>query len=221
MIKFHIEWYYNTKQKKQLRFTSDEIEIYDVLGYIEDIEKTGRVKELKILDFDERSWSKKEIKRALSKVEEEPTKVELYFDGGFNKETQEAGLGAVIYYTLDSKRFRLRLNAKRTHVRDNNEAEYAALELGIKAIIDLNVKKQQITVKGDSKIVINELNGEWASFNDIANRYAENIERRLGMNKVTCQYHLIDRKENEEAHILATQALSGIFIEGKKEIANE
>ncbi|MGM9987468.1 MAG: reverse transcriptase-like protein [Bacillaceae bacterium] len=221
MMKFYLQWEYKTKHNQQLRFTSDEVDIYHLLAYVEDIERTGRVKELRILDQDERQWSKKEIKRALSKLEDEPTRVRVYFDGGFDKQLYTAGLGVVVYYTMNEKQHRIRLNKKVTYIDNNNEAEYAALELAMKTVIYLGVEKQEIVVYGDSKNVIGEMSGEWVCYDEVGNSYGNRIEQMAKENKLTPTYTLLDRKENGEAHALASQALQDIFIESKKEVGNE
>ena len=37
---------------------------------------------------------KERIKKYLTKIEDEPDNIELYFDGSYRKETGEAGIGA-------------------------------------------------------------------------------------------------------------------------------
>ena len=43
------------------------------------------------------------MKKLVVELEEDPHDVMVYFDGGFNKETNQAGLGIVIYYRQGKK----------------------------------------------------------------------------------------------------------------------
>lgn len=77
----------------------------------------------------------------------------LYFDGCSKGNPGPSGIGAVIYkdgieYWCDSKY----IGDKRT----NNEAEYSALILGLKAAITHKIKN--LSVCGDSLLVINQIN---------------------------------------------------------------
>ena len=95
-------------------------------------------------------------------METEPHEVVLYFDGGFNREQLLSGLGAVIYFKQNGKNYRLRVNQQAEYLQTNNEAEYAALYFALEQIEELGVHHQEIEIYGDSQVVINELNGEWA-----------------------------------------------------------
>ena len=73
------------------------------------------------------SWNLKEMKKLVVEVEEDPHDVMVYFDGGFNLDTYQAGLGVVIYFRQGKKKYRLRANELIDEMETNNEAEYAAL----------------------------------------------------------------------------------------------
>jgi len=78
----------------------------------------------------------------------------LQFDGCSKGNPGLAGAGAVIYYNNDeiwSGDFFVGENAT------NNHAEYAGLILGLKKVIDLEIKT--LSVEGDSLLVINHMNG--------------------------------------------------------------
>ena len=44
----------------------------------------------------------------------------------------------------------------------NNFAEYCALGFGLKKIIELDLQIKTLTILGDSQLVINQMNGDWA-----------------------------------------------------------
>ena len=50
------------------------------------------------------------MKKLIAEIEEDPHEVMIYFDGGFKKETNQAGLGAVIYFRQGKKKYRIRAN---------------------------------------------------------------------------------------------------------------
>ena len=81
---------------------------------------------------------------------------ELYFDGGAEPNPGKAGAGAVIYLNdeeLYSVSFYLGDNVT------NNYAEYIGLLKGLELAIEHNIKN--IIVKGDSQLVIKQINGEF------------------------------------------------------------
>lgn len=127
----------------------------------EDMEKTGRVKLLHCIDRQATSWSLKELKAYLKEIDSEPHDITVYFDGGFDRGTRQAGLGCAIYYEQNGKSYRLRKNAFSLELQSNNEAEYAALYLGLVELELLNVHHLPVRFIGDSQVVINQLSGEW------------------------------------------------------------
>ena len=82
--------------------------------------------------------------------------VALYLD------SFQAGLGAVIYFRQGKKKYRVRANEKIDEMESNNEAEYAALYYGLNLLIELGVHHVPCDIKGDSQVVINQLDRRMA-----------------------------------------------------------
>ncbi|TCL48081.1 ribonuclease HI [Thermolongibacillus altinsuensis] len=210
-MKFMIEWTYVTPKKKEMVLTSDFVSAEEALILAEDFEKTGRVKE--IIFYDERriAWTKKELIKLLKELETEPHDIIAYFDGGFDRQTKKAGVGAVVYYKQNRQPFRLRANAQLQELQSNNEAEYAAFWFLVQQLEQLGVHHLPVTFRGDSHVVLNQLAGEWPAFADEGG-WLDRIEKKLKKLGIIPTYEPISRKENSEAHHLATQALNDIII---------
>lgn len=150
---------------EQLRhFALKQCSPAQALMLAEDIEKTGRVQLLEIIDEYDSTWMIKELKKYLKEMETEPHNITVYFDGGFDIQTKASGLGVAVYYEKNGKSHRLRRNAYVSGLDSNNEAEYAALHLALVELDLMDVHHQTIRVIGDSQVVINQLNGEWPAY---------------------------------------------------------
>ncbi len=218
-MKIRIEWDYRTPKGTEAFFRSEEMPAAQAVLLAEDIERTGRVKSLQFVDRFDSTWTLKELKGYIKGIETEPHNIEVYFDGGFDVETNRSGLGCVIYYEQSGKSYRLRQNAPSSDLASNNEAEYAALYLGIQELELLNVHHMPVRFIGDSKVVINQMNGEWPALETDLSRWADRIDDKLKNLGIQPEYELVPRKRNAEADRLATQALSGVEISGTMELA--
>lgn len=108
-MKIKLEWQYQSTKGIETTFLSEAMTVDESVRLAEDIERTKRVKKLDFIDcFDDSIWTMKEIKAYLKSIETEPHDIVVYFDGGFNLENKNAGLGCVIYYNQNGKSFRLR-----------------------------------------------------------------------------------------------------------------
>jgi len=207
-----IQWTYKSIKKQEAVFTSDFLPAEKALILADDIEKTGRVKQLMFIDKHDVSWSKKELKKLLAELETEPHDIIVYFDGGFDQTSFAAGVGAAIYYKQNNKSFRLRANGRLEELESNNEAEYAALWFAVQKLEELGVHHLPVTFRGDSHVVVNQLAGEWPCYEDSLNAWLDRIEAKLTSMKITPILQPITRKANKEADKLASQALEGTFI---------
>lgn len=207
-----IEWTYSSSKGKVTIFSSEEMPAEEAVLIAEDIEKTGRVKQIVFNDQYDSSWTLKELKGYLKGIETEPHNVTIYFDGGYDLETKTAGLGCVIYYDQNGKSYRLRTNAFVNGLLSNNEAEYAALHLCLQELASLGVHHMPIRVLGDSRVVIHHLNEEWPVIEEDLYSWADKIEAKMNIHGLEPQYELISRKLNHEADRLATQAMAGVEI---------
>lgn len=214
-MKVRIEITYKTPKGTETDFISDGMNVSHAILIAADLEKTGRLKTITFMDDQDTSWTLKELNKYVSGIQTEVHNVTFYFDGGFDHETKQSGLGCVIYYEQNNKRYRIRKNALIHEIESNNEAEYAALHLGLKELELLGVHHLPVTIIGDSMVVINQLSGDWPCYEEQLVSWMdriEDLESKLGIKPV---YKLVSRKENQEADQLATQALNNIDIRGE------
>lgn len=216
-MKVRIEWKY-TKSREEVVFYSDEIEARRAIVIAEDLQKTGRAKEITFVDERDASWTIKEMKKYVKAVKTEPHNLIVYFDGGFDHETKMAGLGCVIYYEQDGKSYRLRRNASVEGLKSNNEAEYAALHLCTRELSLLGAHHLPVRIIGDSLVVINHLTEEWPAIEKNLSDWADKIEAELEALHLHPDYYLVNRNANKEADRLATQALNGVEIMATREM---
>jgi ribonuclease HI len=217
-MKYKIEWEYKVKGLETILFTSDLLDSEHALQAGEELEKSGRAGEISFIDEIGTSWSLKEMRKLLAEVEEEPHDVTVYFDGGFDNATYKAGLGAIIYFKQGKKKYRLRANETFDELETNNEAEYAALYFALTILEEMGVRNMSCEFKGDSQVVLKQLEGEWPCYEETLNRWLDRIENKIKELKLHPKYNPVGRKENKEADKLATQALQGKFINSKMQI---
>lgn len=215
-----MEWIYVTSKKKEMVWTSKEMDVAEALTFAEDIEKTGRVKQLLFYDARGVAWTKKELIKLMKEVETEPHDVVAYFDGGFDRQSKKAGVGIVIYYKQNGKLFRMRANAQLDELQSNNEAEYAAFHFLLEQLEHLGVHHLPVVFRGDAHVVFHQLSGDWPVFSE-EGRWAERIERKMKRLGISPIYEPVVRKENSEADQLATQALRGTMIRSTIQLERE
>jgi len=217
-MKYKICWVYKTKSNLQTELITDYMNIEEALQFATDFEKTGRVKQLLFYDEMGAEWTLKEMNKLGKQIEEEPQDIRIYFDGGYDLQTKEAGIGICIYYKKGKKVYRVRRNAYIDGIYDNNEAEYAALLYGMNVLEELGIKYEPVTLHGDSQVVLQQLAGEWPCYDEHLNHYLDQIEQKAKKMKLKLVCEPVSRKQNKEAHQLATQALEGTAIDSHKEI---
>jgi len=203
---------YQTKKGLEITLDSEELPMEDAMKVAEDLEKTGRMKLLLFIDEQNTNWTYKQLTKFLEEMKTEPHNITVYFDGGFDRNTRKAGLGCAIYYEQDGENYRIRKNAHIEGVFNNNEAECAALHFALKELEVLGVHHQPITVIGDSKVVIHQLEDEWPVYDQDVSNWLDWIEEKIEKLGITVTYKEVSRKLNKEADQLATQALEGIEI---------
>ncbi|WP_010651250.1 ribonuclease H family protein [Oceanobacillus massiliensis] len=217
-MKVRIELAYKTPKGTEAAFVSDEMPAAKALLIAQDLMKTGRAFELAFVDSKDNTWTTKELTKLMEGIKTEPHDVKVYFDGGFDLGARDSGLGCVIYYKQNNKSYRLRKNALVQELNTNNEAEYAAFHLGLQELEFLGVHHLPVTFVGDSKVVINQLNGEWPCYERELSLWIDRIEAKLEKMGIQPEYEVVSRKMNREADQLASQALKGIEITSTIEI---
>lgn len=214
----YIECIYKTPKGIATTFTTGMTSAKEAIEIYKDLQKSGRVKQIQLIDHDGMNWSIKELEKYIAVVKEEPHHIQVYFDGGYDLEKRIAGLGCVIYYEQNERKYRIRKNACVEGLTSNNEAEYAALHLAVKELERLNIHRSPVAFLGDSLVVIKQLNGEWSCYEEELSLWMDHIEDDLKRFKITPTYENIPRKNNKEADHLATQALHNINIMSTKEL---
>jgi ribonuclease HI len=211
-MKVKIKWTYNGAKKPRANFYSELLQANEALLIMDDLEHINRATNIEFEDELGNSWTKKELKKLLEEIKDEPQDVTVYFDGGFLKNEALAGIGIVVYYTQNNNKLRLRVNKRMEQLTSNNEAEYAAFYEGMRILEELGVHHQPVTFKGDSQVVLNQLAGDWPCFEEEFNRWLDRIEEKIKELSILPQYETISRKQNSEADKLASQALEGTIV---------
>ncbi|AZU63083.1 reverse transcriptase-like protein [Neobacillus mesonae] len=214
-MKFRLEWKHKLKNNEKVQCTSEWISGETAIQMGEELEASGKGSELYFYDEKGTSWILKEMKKLLTEIEEDPHEVTVYFDGGFQKETYQAGLGVVIFFNQGKKKYRIRANEMFDEMESNNEAEYAAFYYGLNILEDLGVKHMPCEFKGDAQGLLKQLQGEWPCYEDVLNRWLDRIEEKIKALDINPTYTVIPRKDNKEADKLASQALEGKEIFSK------
>ncbi|MGJ7909448.1 ribonuclease H family protein [Neobacillus sp. LXY-1] len=217
-MKYRLEWMYKLKSNDKVQCTSEWISGDVAVQMGDELEQTGKISDLYFYDENGTSWILKEMKKLLTEIEEEPQDITVYFDGGFQKQTNQAGLGVVIFFKQGKKKYRIRANERFDEMDSNNEAEYAAFYYGLRILEDLGVHHLSCEFKGDSQVVLKQLEGDWPCYEETLNRWLDRIEEKIKSMKIKPKYTPISRNENKEADKLATQALEGKEIFAKTQI---
>ncbi|MBW3113248.1 MULTISPECIES: reverse transcriptase-like protein [Bacillaceae] len=213
-----IKYKYKSKTVSDIWFESDYFPRKETLIHIDDLMKTGRVLDLEIIDEMGNSWSRKEFMKLNQELEKEPENIVLFFDGGYDKETSNAGAGIVIYYDKGGESFRIRKNELLEGIENNNEAEYAALHIALGLLEEIGVKNVPCTIKGDSQVVMKQVEGEWPCYEEGLNRWLDRIEARIHKLRLKPELVILGRKDNKEADKLANQALQGTNVHSNKRL---
>lgn len=218
-MKYKLEYKFQRKKKNDsIYFTSDWIQSTTALEVGEELEKRNDVIDMLFYDEKGTSWTLKELRKLNEEMEEEPHDFIIYFDGGYHKETKTAGIGVVLFFQQGKKKFRVRANELFHDILSNNEAEYAALFHALNLLEELDVKDITCEVKGDSQVVLKQLEGEWPCYEEELNNWLDRIEVKLKKLHLNMIYSSIGRNENKEADKLATQALEGKRIYSKMQL---
>lgn len=211
-MKYKIKMIYKGAKTIHLPLESEWIDERNIDVLIFDFQKTGRITDIAIMDEMGREWNRKEFAKLQKKLEDEPTNPILYFDGGFDLQSKEAGIGIVIYYQKGENQFRYRANAKLEALESNNEAEYAALYNALLFLQEQSFNNLPIVIRGDSQGVLKQLEGEWPCYEKSLNAWLDKIEEKIKELGLHPNFEVISRKENKEADALATQALQNTII---------
>jgi ribonuclease HI len=124
----------------------------------------------------------------------------LYFDGG-SRGNPGIAAGAAVLQLPDAEPYIVSEFMKHA---TNNEAEYTGLVIGLKKAQQLGIKT--LEVRGDSQLVINQVNGLWNVKSDnLSGLY--NQARRLMVQFNQIQISWVPRKENYLADIAVNDCI--------------
>jgi ribonuclease HI len=135
------------------------------------------------------------------------TDFSLFFDGCSKGNPGHAGIGAVLYEGD------IEIWAAARYIGDhctNNEAEYRALILGLEQACERNI--EELTVFGDSQLVINQVNGEYK----VKAKNLFDLYDRVTMLKKCfrfVQFNHVYREQNTRADQLSNIALDAVGSE--------
>ncbi|MCO5603592.1 hypothetical protein L7F22_057743 [Adiantum nelumboides] len=125
----------------------------------------------------------------------------LYFDGAYKRKVDKASVGISIQDENGQKLFGKGLLVENTH--SNNEAEYAALTLGLEWCVSMGIKR--LNVFGDALLLIKQVHGTWACRN-------QSLVPRLRRVIEAIQLYHVPRKGNQEADALASEQLQEVIV---------
>jgi ribonuclease HI len=133
----------------------------------------------------------------------------LQFDGCSKSNPGIAGAGAVIY------KFNKEISSKIQFVGNsstNNEAEYTGLIIGLKDAINLGIK--ELTVEGDSLLIINQMNGIYkVKSENLIELYKEATKLKSQFDYISFTH--IYRSSNKRADELSNLAISKDYLDKK------
>ncbi|MCO5548570.1 hypothetical protein L7F22_002030 [Adiantum nelumboides] len=95
------------------------------------------------------------------------------------------------------------------NVHSNNEAEYAALSLGLEWCLNLGIKR--LNAFGDALLLVKQVHGTWACKNQVLVVRLRRVKELLKRFEVAHLLH-VPRKDNQEADALASEKLQDVTI---------
>lgn len=128
----------------------------------------------------------------------------LNFDGCSKGNPGMAGIGIVIY----KKGIEIHSACKFIGIKTNNQSEYSAVIFGMEEARKLEI--EQISIFGDSQIVINQINGIYKIKSDnLMTLHKEAIELKKQFKYI--DFNHVPREQNKRADDLSNIALTNIF----------
>ena len=123
----------------------------------------------------------------------------LYFDGASS--TQGYGIGILL---ISPENEHIPISIKLEFKATNNVAEYEACLHGLKAAINLKIRK--LRVYGDSSLIINQITGAWKVYNENLTLYQEHISQLIENGFDQIEFTHLPREENQFADALSKLA---------------
>ncbi|MCO5547431.1 hypothetical protein L7F22_000880 [Adiantum nelumboides] len=127
----------------------------------------------------------------------------LFFDCAFRRGTRKAGEGLVLVNPIYEVVMKEQVTLDGS--TSNNETEYGVLISGLKICLAQNIRR--LMVKGDALLIVKQILGIWTCKNERLRIKVTSIRKLFSQFEEVELYH-IPRKENEDADLLAQQAVS-------------
>lgn len=130
--------------------------------------------------------------------------IRIQFDGGSRGNPGKAGSGVVV---MNNRQQRWEGYKYLGDMKTNNEAEYEGLIMGLQYVIHHGLGDKAIMIQGDSKLVINQLSGEWTCHStNLIEKYNRAKALLQQCDKVTLSW--IPRDKNQHADKLSNDAMN-------------
>ncbi|MCO5581781.1 hypothetical protein L7F22_035670 [Adiantum nelumboides] len=126
----------------------------------------------------------------------------LYFDGAYKRTIDKASAGMVIFDEEGKRIFSTGELLETSH--SNNEAEYAALILGLQWCV--NKKIHCLNVYGDAMLLVKKIKRTWACKNHNLLDHLKQV-KELMRHFQAVEIHHVPRTENQETDALASKQL--------------
>ena len=130
----------------------------------------------------------------------------LYTDGSIEGGNPGgwATAGWVLYDTAGALVSRGYLEVGRGEGVTNNQAEYAAVLDGVKALGVISLEKNPVVlVRSDSKLVVNQLQGNWRCTNEKLRLFIERVRFTAKERNMSVAYEWIPRASNSAADLMS------------------
>jgi len=126
----------------------------------------------------------------------------VYTDGGARGNPGPAGAGVVILHDGTTTEVKAYLGDRQT----NNWAEYEAVVIALGKLLEMNLRDTDVEFRLDSKLVVEQLEGNWKIKEPNLKDQAERVRGLLkDFGRVSFTY--VPREKNKEADRLVNEAL--------------
>lgn len=139
-----------------------------------------------------------------------PHDIVVYADGGSRGNPGPAGYGAVVYDATEQHELATRCAP--IGEATNNVAEYRGLIAGLEAVAALDTPPRHVTVKMDSKLVVEQMSGRWKIKHPDMQQLAIAAKKVLPNTDITYQW--VPRADNSRADELANDGIDGVHRTG-------
>ena len=130
----------------------------------------------------------------------------IYCDGGSRGNPGHSGAGVVI---KDIEENIISEISEYLGIKTNNYAEYSSLLLALEKCIELGINQSKIEIFMDSKLVVEQVNGNWKVKSENIKVLHLNIMELLKFFSNVSIKHIL-REKNKHADLLANKAMDSV-----------